>query len=327
MEINVEYPIENVEAAYSASERSSFFNSERMLSPNSFKNNNRHSGTGKAFYDQVWGIPSTEKNCCVCKGSNTPAHSEKRRCRIPRAALEHFWVINNIWLPANNRCCPHHIIEGRFTEEAVKTLRGHSKKGAWLSKLEIQEWLSHYQMKAHENRVDVDSSNMQDEDYELLFGVNKTNFDDLFASIKENLRWTIHRSPRNALAIFLIKLRLDLSQRMIGYLFGLPQPKVSTTIKRVAKLLDENFVPLNLGYKHLSRDEFLKSQDSEFARRLLRVPPGSIILVLDGTYIYTQKSVDHYVQKKTFSMQKGRNLLKVMMVVTATGYIVDVFGK
>ncbi len=325
MSIDLENPRNNVEATYSASEETSAQNSEmfdydlRRKVP--IKRVDPLQLTDKVFYDETWAIPYSERKCCVCPGNG--------RLAIPRSAIESFWLATGIWMPLKNRCCVEHLKDGVFTEESVILLRSRAKCGVWLKTSEIQSWIQDLTANTamRSNYFDVDSPNMAESDYLLLFGITKENFEDLFLSIKDNLRYSIHRSPKNALAICLMKLRLDISQQLIGHMFGIPQRKVSQTISRVAKLLDEKFVPLNYGYTHKSRSELLESHDSEFARRLLNVPAGSVILVLDGTYLYTQKPGDSAMQKNTWSMQKGRNLLKVMIVVTATGYILDAFGK
>lgn len=50
------------------------------------------------------------------------------------------------------------------------------------------------------------------------------------------------------------------------------------------------------------------------------------ILVIDGTYIYIQKSGQFEFQQSTNSMHKHRNLVKPMMFVSTTGYIVSMIG-
>ena len=40
-------------------------------------------------------------------------------------------------------------------------------------------------------------------------------------------------------------------------------------------------------------------------------------------YIYCQKSANNVLQRRTYSVHKGRPLLKLLLVVTTTGYIVS----
>ena len=44
------------------------------------------------------------------------------------------------------------------------------------------------------------------------------------------------------------------------------------------------------------------------------------------TYIYFQKSANNLLQRRTYSMQKGRPLIKPMLITTTTGYIVSCMG-
>ncbi|XP_069107262.1 uncharacterized protein [Argopecten irradians] len=50
------------------------------------------------------------------------------------------------------------------------------------------------------------------------------------------------------------------------------------------------------------------------------------ILVIDGTYIYIQKSGQYLFQRRSYSMHKHKPLVKPMMFVTTSGYIVSVLG-
>ena len=80
----------------------------------------------------------------------------------------------------------------------------------------------------------------------------------------------------------MMKIRLGISQRLIGYHFEVSQQKISKIIWRVAGLLDKYFVSLFLGFKHMTREEFQKKHDSEFVRKLYDIPEGKMALFFDG---------------------------------------------
>ncbi|KAJ8720700.1 hypothetical protein PYW08_006165 [Mythimna loreyi] len=94
--------------------------------------------------------------------------------------------------------------------------------------------------------------------------------------------------------------------------------------------LMQDFVPLHLGFDHLSREDV--------ARRNLTVPdnlfgnPDSppnerkAITICDGTYIYIQKSSNYFFQRKSYSNHKYRNLLKPFLFVCCDGHIIEVSG-
>ncbi|XP_056002470.1 uncharacterized protein LOC125653135 [Ostrea edulis] len=89
-----------------------------------------------------------------------------------------------------------------------------------------------------------------------------------------------------------------------------------------------DFVPHNLGFQHISREDVIQKHTRELARNLLTsgFTTDPAILVLDGSYVYIQKSSNVTFARRSYSLYKHRPLLKPMMVVTTTGYIVSILG-
>ncbi|OXA38533.1 hypothetical protein Fcan01_26735 [Folsomia candida] len=157
-------------------------------------------------------------------------------------------------------------------------------------------------------------SRLTNSDYEMLLGVSMDNFDVLLAHCQGSVRNSANRSVRNSLAIFLMKLRLNLSQRVIAFLFGiLHQSTISETISSVLKSLLASFAPLYTGYGHKTRQELFDQHMRPFFTSILGVPPESLILILDGTYLFVEKSSSFHLQRRSFSNHKKRNLFKPMM--------------
>jgi hypothetical protein len=63
---------------------------------------------------------------------------------------------------------------------------------------------------------------MSDEDYEAWTGWKKNQFESMLKELTPYLRPSINREPIDALAIFWIKLKTNLSFRQIGSLFNIP---------------------------------------------------------------------------------------------------------
>lgn len=76
----------------------------------------------------------------------------------------------------------------------------------------------------------------------------------------------------------------------------------------------------------MTRDTVIQKHTRPLAKELFCPSDEKAILVLDGTYIYVQKSTDFAFQRRSFSMQKHGNLVKPMMIVSTTGYIVAAIG-
>ncbi|CAF4439115.1 unnamed protein product, partial [Rotaria magnacalcarata] len=143
-----------------------------------------------------------------------------------------------------------------------------------------------------------------------------------------SLRNTQLRSSYQAIGCLLVKLRLGLSNSVLSLLFSLPDVKaVSRVLDSARTSLMEHFVPRYLGFQHISRQDVIDKHTRPLAARLFTKPgDNNAILILDGTYVYVQKSANNIVQRKTFSLHKGRPLIKPMMLVSTDGYIISAIG-
>ena len=87
------------------------------------------------------------------------------------------------------------------------------------------------------------------------------------------------------------------------------------------------FVPKYLGFGHITRKDVIESHTSTFAKVLFGVDKeDTAICVADGTSIYIEKNSNYSFQRRTFSVHKGRPLVKPMMLVASDGYIILVLG-
>jgi hypothetical protein len=166
-----------------------------------------------------------------------------------------------------------------------------------------------------------------DEDYESLLGISKGSFEDLTSSII-SLHTSKNRSIKNAIGILLFKLKSGLSNGVLATLCGFSNRRqVSEIIKRPRVAMVRDFVPLNIGFDHLTRERIIDCHTTDISKQLFSDPiSDTVILVLDGTYIYIQKSSSYKFQRLTYSMYKGRPLVKPFIITTTNGYIVDAIG-
>lgn len=89
----------------------------------------------------------------------------------------------------------------------------------------------------------------------------------------------------------------------------------------------KNFVPRHLGLQHISHQELCLHHITPITRKLSSEDnQDQAVLILDGTYIYIQKSHDYEFQRLSYSLHKNRPLVKPMMVVAPDGYIPSVLG-
>lgn len=174
-------------------------------------------------------------------------------------------------------------------------------------------------------RMNMNLKTVTEKELVVFTGLNKEQF-TLLGTFCGTLRDSCVASVENRLGMLLMKLRHDLSNELLGALFGFQyQGSVSNALKSVRQTLMTHFVPSVLGSKNLSRS-FLLSKVPAWAQKLYGVGDDKLVLVFDGTYIYTEKSNNYSLQRRLYSVQKGRPLVKPMMIVTPSGYIVDIVG-
>jgi hypothetical protein len=125
------------------------------------------------------------------------------------------------------------------------------------------------------------------------------------------------RSIRVAVAIFLAKMRLSLSNRVLAVLFRLKGKRtVSHIISQVRIALMKHFVPSHLGLHHIDRATAIDQHQTAIATILHTTKPQQLCVVADSTYLFIQKSSDNKFQRRSYSMHKHRHLVKPMILTT-----------
>lgn len=135
----------------------------------------------------------------------------------------------------------------------------------------------------------------------------------------------MHRAS-TALGAYLMKLRTGDSDERISSFLQIPRSKLERLMAQAREKLHQDFVPMNLGIGHITGEQI--------AERNLILPNGLFgevsgerkPVVIDGTYIYVEKSSNCLHQKETYSLHKYRNVVKPFMLVCFDGYTIDVLG-
>ncbi|XP_051159163.1 uncharacterized protein LOC127280299 [Leptopilina boulardi] len=261
---------------------------------------------------------ASQSKCVICKSVNG-------RNRIsPQARLKVF-IDHGILIPPSSRSCNTHLEEEFLTDNAVNMME--LLPFSDLNANEVMELLTDLRDQAKKKGLDFDNSSaLADEDYSRLTGFNKNQFDQVVDFVQDSIRHTVNRSSRKCVALCLMKLRTGLSHSILSTLFAMDKRNIGRSITTARNALSKCFVRRFLGIEHISRDEVINKHTTKIAKTLFTNNEDEAILVADGTYVYIQKSSNYSFQRKTFSVHKGRPLVKPMMIVTTTGYIIDVLG-
>lgn len=271
-------------------------------------------------------VPSTSKShayCFLCKRAGPKLIVVSSECRTS------VFVSDNILIPAGSRCCPGHIIDGTLKSESLQKLK--TTDHAFVNRTEILDMLQRMRaicQKQHNIRLDFDDSkSLSDSDYMSLIGLSKDNFKNMCDSTGHLIKNTSARSPRTSMAIFLCKLKSGMSNKFLATLFHISISSICRAISTARKATMARFVPDNLGFNHVTREEVKREHTRPLAQTLFgSIGQPEVILVLDGTYIYIEKSNNFHFQRRSYSMHKGRPLVKPMVIVTTTGYYISIIG-
>lgn len=156
---------------------------------------------------------------------------------------------------------------------------------------------------------------------------DKQQFKALLSEVRADLMNVLHHESKasDALYIFLMRLRTGRTYNEIGMHFGVSETTVTRRCDLVRDILKRVVVPRYVNFG-MDRAELVsnKSQTSHILfddENLERAH-----LILDGTYIYVQKSTNQRFQKDSYNSHKKRNYIKIMMGVQTNGRILFVLG-
>jgi len=142
----------------------------------------------------------------------------------------------------------------------------------------LTEEISQYCEKLSERaKLTIEDASLEDEEVKTLFSLTRPQFVKLHQDVAADLKKSPNRTTKDALAMYLLKLRLNLPQAVIRILFGIStQSKVNKAITAVSESLFRRLTPPFLGYRHLSETP-LQSHQSQFLWKIFGLTPAANI--------------------------------------------------
>lgn len=263
--------------------------------------------------------------CFICKKAGP------KLVTVPTQLRNETFLKHNILITADSRCCPVHLNNNMddFQPNVISEMR--TNDHTYLSRTAILNLLDKIRQLAlnYSSRgLTFDNINLySDDDIVSLTGIGKEQFMDLYNNfIKPSMKSSPVRSSLTSLGLYLVKMKSGLSNKLLSTIFNISKSSVRRAIHSVRRLLITEFVTYNLGFSHVSREDVINKHTRTLAQRLLADGHDQAILVLDGTYIYITKSGNFQFQRRSYSIHKGRPLVKLMVIVTTTGYYMTVLG-
>ena len=134
-------------------------------------------------------------------------------------------------MPINNRCCLEHTQNGLLPPEDLEKVEA-SKRYFLTTPEYIASWIQRLTLKSLPSKHPrIDFREVSHEDFDLLTGITKENFDYLLHFLENDMHASKNRSLENALGIFLLKLRTGISHRMLQLLFVIDSRTVVCILK------------------------------------------------------------------------------------------------
>ena len=202
----------------------------------------------------------------------------------------------NTWIPEGARCCSSHLIGHQLAEEAIRAIKPFAIQHRELKSSGVQLLLNKAQnlFENEKKRFSFDDPrDLNDDEYSLLTSLSRDNFNELAQIISSStMRNSGNLSIRTAIGIYLCKLHLGVSNRLLACMFQLPDKKrVSRIIDSARQAIIKDFVPYNLGFGQITLLDVIDHHTTTIARELMCGDSfNTAIVVIDGPYIYTSKN-------------------------------------
>ena len=265
---------------------------------------------------------SSARSCFICPNENPDE-------RVSLNLRTNIFVNTEIYISPHVRVCSGHLdSRGILFKPLLNGLRG-IRKPYNLKGNELTSFLKCLQKCFNQSPLEHEE-NFPEEEFSALTSLSKDLFRDLFQLCHPVPIYDRQRTiSKKDLLCFLCKLRQCLSGHFLKAMFSYSSRQlVSLTILKVLLSLDINMSPLNIGFGHIHRDEFINHHVSDFSNVLFNENPDvrKAIIIIDATYIEIQKSRNFQVLRQSFSVHKHYHLLKPTILCAPNGYILAVVG-
>ncbi|CAG7718816.1 unnamed protein product [Allacma fusca] len=268
-------------------------------------------------------VPINHDKCFICFGS-TELRDVCREARI------NVYIETELFIPARARCCGLHFLsnwqinpiwlEGLFGYDSFVELNGP----------EMREWLQHMRgtINADKKKRMGNINLYSDLELKTLCGLTREQFNNLYSYTTRAVVQSSVVYVRDLL-IFLVKMRTGLSDEFLRVMFNVSRVTISRTVSNVRQNLELTFTDNHIGLAAHPRDQFIQHYVPDFAQKLYNQDDPTnkkVILCADSTYIYMHKSSNYRVLRQTFSVYKGRHLVKIHLLVSCNGRILVPHG-
>lgn len=271
-------------------------------------------------------LKQTRNRYCLFCGEQRNTSRLSGNCRVK------IFILRNIYAPPSVRSCPHHLDQNGFVQRLLLDGLEFVNRPYRLPGPELNNLLQVMRREARPDEPNFnDENSFTDDEFRCVTSISKAQFDDMYRYCEGNNENENHgrRVHRKDLLTFLCKLRQGLSDEFLKLIFKYSSRQaVSLAISTVRRCLMVQFVPENIGLNAINRQQYIEQHVTELANRLYNQNPELPVAIayLDATYSYIPKSSNFRALRHSYSLHKGRHLVKPALIVAPDGYILDIQG-
>ncbi|CAF1182034.1 unnamed protein product [Didymodactylos carnosus] len=252
--------------------------------------------------------------------------------RIPPPDRLDLFLDHDVYVHSKQKSCASHLksahldVDTTIDTSQLEPAKFSSQEASQL----ILDLKNEVKKKRNQSLLSFDNHLMEEEDFKTFTGWGKTELETMLKVILDSnsMRGSKHRSIADALLMFWVKLKTNLTYNQIGILFNYDtssedrRKRVSDSCDAVMDCLLKHFVPNFLGLNRVTYQQAL-AHDTIYSKTFFG---NGFKFTWDATYFFVNKSSDHVLQKKTYSGQKKRHYVKMMSVTLSDGYVLDTSG-
>ncbi|CAH2088964.1 unnamed protein product [Euphydryas editha] len=196
--------------------------------------------------------PNTQSQCFF------PGCSESNRLIVPSALRVHLFCEYNYYVPPDCRICYYHLTSNSW-DLLLQSIYNPIKI---FSVAQIEDFACLLKDNM-QNRIDFENiQSMPEHIIHYYLGLTKAQYQQILSEVP---RLSNKYRGSFALAAYLMKLRTGDSDERMSALLQVPRSTLER-LMNMAQILNQDFVPRNLGINHISR--------AEIAQRNLTIPNG-----------------------------------------------------
>ena len=244
---------------------------------------------------------TSSHTCIICNGNNNLV-------RLSLKARVNIYLKRNIYASEHTKCCQNHLDdENLLLQELLQNLcfvnRPYVIVGTQLKPL-----LEELKNNCTSGTKYDNENNFTDDEFATMSPITKEQFRELFTYCDPIFeQQSFHYITKKHLLTFLCKMRQGLADEFLTFMFGYSsRQRTSTIIATVRTSLMLRFVPTNLGFNAINRDDFIQRHVTDFANQLYNPEPDvpRAIAYIDGTYVEVEKSSNFQTARQSYSMHK-----------------------